>query len=180
MPVRDRWVLDYDIAVAPTAQDCRRSINEVVYGKIPVLLQLPYSFGHNVNPFLCKRFDSSLLDKAFGSIGIVHIQTQGKWRLMDAPGRPPLPNDYSPSRISGDGPAPLPAEILIFPPLPVHDPDLQDAPLPALDLHLFRQQVADFLQPEQVQVERAGYGPGSGAEFLGGHGNWTYPTELSP
>ena len=45
--------------------------------------------------------------------------------------------------------------------LPMHDPDPQDAPLPALG-QIFRHQVADFPGLEQVQVERAGYGPGSG------------------
>jgi hypothetical protein len=57
-----------------------------------------------------------------------------------------------------------------FPQLPralaVDDPDLQDAALPALG-QVFRYQIIDFPGLEQVQVERAGYGPGSGARGRG-------------
>lgn len=47
-------------------------------------------------------------------------------------------------------------------PLPVHDPDLQDAPLAALG-QVFRHQIIDFPGLEQVQVERAGMGHSLGA-----------------
>ena len=63
--------------------------------------------------------------------------------------------------------------------LAVDDPDLQDAPLPAL-LQVFRHQVAHLGRLEQVQIERAVYGSlgwfGGWNGFFVGHGNWAYPT----
>lgn len=52
-------------------------------------------------------------------------------------------------------------------PLPMHNPHLQDAPLPALG-QILRHQVADFPGREQVQVERAVDGPLQGRWCLAG------------